>query len=287
MHYEEPQFSPAGDSFIEVELGSEMSFNLNVEVQALAHAIREARIDGVIELVPELASLLVSYDPDRIGYEDVVKEIGSLYGQQAGEGIADIPSRLFYVPVLYFDPWTEACVAEYRQTYPDKTPDPELLCDANGIADRAALQRLHTGTEYWVAALGFWPGLCSLMPLDPRARITAPKYNPPRSWTPRGTIGLGGGLTCVYPDRTPGGYQIFGRTPMPTWDKDQRLAAFKDSLALFRPGDRVRFTPIGKDEYDFIEARVGEGTYQHPSIDYGVFSVARYRDWLRELGKEQ
>jgi len=187
---------------------------------------------------------------------------------------------------MYFDPWTEECVAEYRKTYPDKVPDPELLCEANGIADRAALQRLHIATEYWVAALGFWPGLCSLMPLDPRCRIHAPKYNPPRGWTPRGTIGLGGGLTCIYPDRTPGGYQIFARTPMPSWDKDQRLAAFKNSLALFCPGDRVRFTPVDRDEYDYLDARVNDGTYQHPSVDYQLFSVARYRDWLRDIGKE-
>ncbi|WP_233836908.1 5-oxoprolinase subunit B family protein [Paraburkholderia sp. ZP32-5] len=285
MHHSEPKFSPAGDSFIEVELGNEMSFELNVKVQALAHSIRGAQIDGVVELVPELASLLVSYDPDRIAYDDVVIEIRSIFAQQQ-EGVADLPSRLFTVPVMYFDPWTEACVAEYRKTYPDKLPDPELLCEANGIADRAALQRRHIATEYWVAALGFWPGLCSLVPLDPRCRIHAPKYNPPRGWTPRGTIGLGGGLTCIYPDRTPGGYQIFARTPMPSWDKDQRLAAFKDSLALFRPGDRVRFTPVDREEYDYLDARVNDGTYQHPSVDYQMFSVTRYRDWLREIDKE-
>jgi urea carboxylase len=286
MHHPVPRFSPAGDSFIEVELGDEMSFDLNVKVQALAYSIREADIEGVIELVPELASLLVSYDPDRISYDDVVMEIQSISAQQSGDGITEMPSRLFYVPLYYFDPWTEECMADYRKTYPDKVPDPELLCQTNGLTDRAALQRMHSGTEYWVAALGFWPGLCSLMPLDPRARLTAPKYNPPRGWTPKGTIGVGGGLTCIYPDRTPGGYQIFARTPMPIWDKDQRLAAFRDSLALFRPGDRVRFTPIGREEYDFIEAKVNDGTYQHPMIDYQIFSVARYQDWLGDLVKE-
>jgi urea carboxylase len=201
MHHPVPRFSPAGDSFIEVELGDEMSFDLNVKVQALAYSIREADIEGVIELVPELASLLVSYDPDRISYDDVVMEIQSISAQQSGDGITEMPSRLFYVPLYYFDPWTEECMADYRKTYPDKVPDPELLCQTNGLTDRAALQRMHSGTEYWVAALGFWPGLCSLMPLDPRARLTAPKYNPPRGWTPKGTIGVGGGLTCIQTAR--------------------------------------------------------------------------------------
>jgi allophanate hydrolase subunit 1 len=124
------------------------------------------------------------------------------------------------------------------------------------------------------------------MPLDPRAQLNAPKYNPPRGWTPKGTIGLGGGISCIYPDRTPGGYQIFARTPMPTWDRDQRLAAFKDSPALVRPGDRVRFVPIERDEYDHIEAQVAEGTYRHPMVDYQTFSIPRYHAWLQDIGEE-
>jgi allophanate hydrolase subunit 1 len=118
------------------------------------------------------------------------------------------------------------------------------------------------------------------MPLDPRARLTAPKYNPPRTWTPKGTIGLGGAISCIYPDQTPGGYQIFARTPMPIWDRLQRLKAFKESLALFRPGDRVRFVPIERDEYDYIAAQVEDGSYEHAFVDYQRFSIKAYHAWL-------
>jgi urea carboxylase len=286
MIYPTPRFMPGGDRFMEVELGDEMSFDLNVSVHTLAAVIREARIGGVVELVPELASLLVSYDPDRIGYDDLMKEIRSLHeGAVAGHD-RDMKSRLFNVPLLYFDPWTAECIDDYRKSAPDKVPDPELLCEANGLDDRRHLQRVHSSTEYWVAALGFWPGLCSLMPLDPRALLTAPKYNPPRSWTPKGAIGLGGGLTCIYPDRTPGGYQLFGHTPMPIWDRDQRLRAFKNSLALFRPGDRVRFVPIDREEWDYIDAKVADGSYAHSMVEYQTFSVAGYRAWLAGIAEE-
>ena len=122
------------------------------------------------------------------------------------------------------------------------------------------------------------------MPLNPNNRLIAPKYNPPRTWTPKGTIGIGGAITCIYPDRTPGGYQIFGRTPMPIWDREQRLPAFADSLALFRAGDRVRFIPIDRDEYDFVEAQVAEGAYRHPGVDYQRFSLSGYRAWVRWIG---
>lgn len=280
MIYDQPRFMPGGDRYVEVELGDEMSFELNFLVHKLSAAIRAARIKGIVELIPELASFQISYDPDLISFADVRKEVVALHGESVGGADAELPSRLFSVPVVYFDRWTEACIADYRAKVADKTPDPDLVCQLNGLAGRAALRRLHASSEYWVAALGFWPGLCSLMPLDERARLFAPKYNPPRTWTPKGTIGLGGALTCIYPDQTPGGYQLLGRTPMPIWDREQRLSAFRESLALFRPGDRVRFVPIDGEEYEWIEAKVREGTYRHPNVDYQKFSVRAYRDWL-------
>lgn len=279
MIYESPHFFPGGDRAIEVELGDGMDFALNFLVHSLTADIRAAGIKGVIELIPELASLQVSYDPDLISYDDLTREIATLHRAAESNDGCELPSRLFYVPVLYFDPETEVCVEDYRAKVSAKTPDPELVCELNGIADRTALKRLHSSSEYWVAALGFWPGLCSLMPLDDRARLVAPKYDPPRTWTPKGAIGLGGSLTCIYPDRTPGGYQLLGHTPMPIFDRQQRLKAFRDSLALFRAGDRVRFVPIDQEEHDWIAAKVDEGSYEHPYVDYQAFSVSRYRAW--------
>lgn len=283
MIYDEPRFRPGGDQNIEVELGDEMSFQLNFLVHTLAAGIRAADISGIVELIPEMASLQVSYDPVRITYRDAVREVSAIHGGLGDLDSLELESRMYYVPVLYFDPWTEACVNDYRQKIAEKTQDPDLLVELNDLSGRAELRRVHADTEYWVAALGFWPGLCSLMPLDPRRRLVAPKYNPPRTWTPKGTIGLGGAITCIYPDQTPGGYQIFARTPMPIWDREQRLPAFKDSLALFRAGDRVRFVPVDREEYDHVAAQVEAGTYEHSFVDYQKFSIRRYREWLQPL----
>lgn len=283
MIFEQAEFHPGGDRAILMLLGDEMSFDLNFLVHSVAGRIRESAMRGVIELIPEMASILISYDPDRIGYEDLVAELDAVHKGVGHSEDAELDSRLYYVPILYFDPWTRACVDDYRAKIKDKPWDGDLLVDLNGLSGLESLKRVHAGTEYWVAALGFWPGLCSLLPLDPRCRLTAPKYNPPRTWTPKGTIGLGGAITCIYPDQTPGGYQIFARTPMPIWDPHQRLAAFKESLALFRPGDRVRFVPVEREEYDYIEAKVEDGTYQHPGVSYQRFSIRNYRRWLQGI----
>lgn len=281
MLHDALRFYPGGDRAIEVELGDGMDFTLNFIVHRLVAAVRAAQIAAIEDLIPELASFQITYDPDRIRYEDLCAEVATIYAA-LGRGVTGtLPSRLITIPVLYFDPQTEACVDEYRRSYPDKTPDPDLVCELNGLPDRAALRRRHAGTEYWVAALGFWPGLCSLLPLRPECRIIAPKYNPPRTHTPKGAIGIGGALTCIYPDATPGGYQLIGHTPAPIYDGTQRLPDFRDSLALFRAGDRVRFTPVEVEEYRDIEARVAAGSFRHDIIDYQVFSVDLYLDWAR------
>ena len=185
MIYEEPEFRPGGDRNLLVYLGDEMSFDLNFLVHTYAARIRAAALDGVVELIPELASLLVAYDPERIGYADLIRELEAIRGGIGELAGIELPSRLFYVPVLYFDPWTAACVDDYRVRITEKEPDPDYLVRLNGLADRRQLVRVHSGTEYWVAALGFWPGLGSFLPLDPRCRLTAPKYDPPRTWTPK------------------------------------------------------------------------------------------------------
>lgn len=284
MIYGEPRFRPGGDRTILIEFGNEMNLDLNFIAHGLASAVEAAGVDGIIETAPCFASLLVHYDPERIGFDDVVRELTALWsGLGSSDGI-ELASRLFYLPALYLDPWCAACVADYRAKIADKVPDPEYLVELNGLRDVDHLVRLHSSSEYWVASLGFWPGLPFLMPLDPRARITAPKYNPPRTNTPQGAIGMGGAAHSIYPVATPGGYQIFGRTPVPIWDQTGRNPAFEGDLCLFRPADRIRFVPVTREEYDAVEAEVAAGTYEITMTGYTKFAVADYKAWTAKVG---
>lgn len=283
MIYDEPRFLPGGDRYIEMELGDELNFDLNFLVHSLTAKIREAEISGVLELLPNMASIVMAYDPDRITYDDLTREIMQIYRAMGSLENIELLSPVYTLPVLYFDHRTRECWEDYCATITERPFDPDLMVELNNLDGRSQLARIHSGTEYWVAALGFYPGLASLISLDPRCRMTAPKYNPPRTWTPKGTVGYGGSVTCVYPDRTPGGYQIIGHTPVPVCDLEQRLPAFADRLALLRPGDRVRFQPIERDEYDYIERRVEEGTYVHTMTAYSKFSIREYHAWLETL----
>jgi hypothetical protein len=80
---------------------------------------------------------------------------------------------------------------------------------------------------------------------------------------------------------------LFGRTPVPIWDYERRFDVFGDSIVLFRPGDRIKFVTVGKEQYDDIEARVKDGSYIHNVVGYQRFSVKNYKAWVASLDRNE
>lgn len=287
MIYQEPKFLPGGDRYMLIEFGNEMNLELNFLGQGLATAIEEQKTKGVVETAACFASTLIHYDPEVLSFADLRKEMTDLIASIGSLRDIELDSRLFCFPTVYLDPWTRECVADYIEKIAKKQTDPEFIAELNGLADVDQFVRVHSGTEYWVASLGFWPGLPFMMPLDPRCMLTAPKYNPPRTWTPQGTVGMGGASTAIYPVATPGGYQIFGRIPVPIWDTKKRFPEFENSICLFKPGDRVRFIPCSVEEFEDVERRVADGSYVYNLVEYQRFSVRNYENWVKTLDKTQ
>ncbi|MEM7540659.1 MAG: allophanate hydrolase subunit 1 [Pseudomonadota bacterium] len=288
MIYDPPRFLPGGDRFLLIEFGDEMTLELNFLAQDLAAQTAAQKLTGVIETAPCFATLLVHYEPDEIDFADLVKEMTRLYEGVDIEGDFELPSRLLSLPAVYLDPWTEDAMKKYRdEINPDKEPDPEFIAGLNDLADVDQFVRVHAGTEYWVAALGFWPGTPFMMPLDPRCKLVAPKYNPPRTFTPKGTIGMGGSSTAIYPVDGPGGYQIFARTPVPIWDMNRGLPQFEQAPYLLRPTDRLKFIPCSVEEFEAAERQVSEGTYQINIAEYQKISLKQYKHWVSGLDMEQ
>lgn len=281
--YEEPRYLPGGDRYVLVELGNEMTLDLNFLAQGLARAIDENGMAGIVETAPCFATLLVHYDPDKISYLDLCRELRLVHSKLGPIDDIEVESRLFMFETMYLDPWTRECIEDYRNTVVEKEYDPDFVARINGLDDANQLVRVHSATEYWIAALGFYPGVAFTMPLDPRSRLTAPKYNPPRTQTPQGAVGMGGACTCIYPAATPGGYQIFGRTPVPIWDTHSRYDVFEGEVVLFRAGDRNRYVPVDLEQFKETEARVSEGTYVYNVAEYQKFSLRQYKQWVSTI----
>ena len=230
------RFLPAGDLALSVELGDDISVDVNTRVRALEFLIGQKALRGVVETVPSYRALLVYYDPGVVGYDALCAELGGL-AEQAG-ATAMPPAREVELPCCYGgELGPDLTVAAGRL---DLSPD-ELV-------------RLHAGAEYLVYFIGFTPGL-PYMTGAPE-RLTIPRLDTPRVKVPAGSVGIGGTQCCVYSVESPGGFWLLGRTPLRLYDPAAR------EPILLRPGDRVRFRRIDHPEFDDIAARVAAGEFR-------------------------
>jgi KipI family sensor histidine kinase inhibitor len=115
--------------------------------------------------------------------------------------------------------------------------------DLDQVAAHWALSRretieLHTSTEFVVAFCGFAPGFAYLTGLPEDRGV--PRRQTPRTHVPAGSVALAGEYSAIYPNRSPGGWQLIGHTDLTLWDPDREPAA------LLTPGVRVRFQEVGK-----------------------------------------
>jgi KipI family sensor histidine kinase inhibitor len=277
----------AGDRFCLLELAQHMELGINLRAIQLANRILEEKLDGVIETLPMFVSVLVHYDSQEISPSNLKDRVVAIWREISSERDAVVPSRIIEVPACYLDPWTRECVEEYSRTIKPIGDDPTFVAQANGFDSAETFVRRHAFTQHWVGGVGFWPGLPDMMPIDPRCRHSVPKYDPPRVSTVPGAIGVGGGFTSIYPMDTPGGYHLIGRTPIPVFSLDQRLAPFQERATLFRPGDRIKFRPIDHDTFGEIEKAVQAGAYRFSISDVDLFSLVRYGAWADRVVKEE
>jgi urea carboxylase len=286
MIYDQLRIAPAGDRHLLAMLGDDASLEANFITLTFTAELEKARIDGLIDLVPSYNSILIQYDFNRLGFDQLCAELHRIYGMLPPAAELEIASRIVTIPVLYLDPWTRECIDDYRSKVAEREYDPAFVARINRLGGPEDVVARHSGCEQWVVTVSSFPGLPILRPLDPNCVLLSPKYNPPRTWTPVGSIGIGGTSTSIYTIRSPGGYNLIGRTPVPVWDPSQALSAFKDSAILLRASDRVRFLPISREEYDVIVASVVDGTYVY-KIEPGTFSAREYRTRLAQSATDK
>ena len=233
---------PLGDSALIVRVREQFDDapeeTLN-EVLQTFQQLRSAAIPGVIELAPAYTSVAVFFDP-----VDVAKASGTasdiFHWLAARIGAATVPKRrgsrrsaprTVEIPVCY---------------------DPEFAPDLDEVAQHAQISakevvELHSAADYRVACIGFVPGFPFMSGLP--KKVATPRRDTPRKEIPSGSVGIGGAQTGIYPLRSPGGWNLIGRTPFKLFDPT------KNPPSLLQAGDRVRFRAITREEFAaFAEA---------------------------------
>ena len=201
------RFYPVGLDGLLVELA-----NL-AQTLALFDALERAPALGVEQIVPAAQTLLVHFRPSAVSREALAAEIASrdisAPKRQAG--------KLIEIPVHY------------------NGEDLNDVAQALGITTDEVIRR-HTSSDYSVAFCGFAPGFAYL---SGSAGLVVPRRSSPRTRIPAGAVALAGGFSGIYPQASPGGWQIIGVTGTRMWDLQ------REEPALLQPGYRVRFIDAG------------------------------------------
>lgn len=221
---------PCGDCAVTLQIGAEISEQVNREVVCALNALRKADIIGVVELVPTYTSICIHYDPAMLSCETLQRTIGQIK-TNLSEDNQEATGRIVEIPVCYG--------GEYG-------PDLSFVAQHNGLTPEEVIKR-HSEGEYLVYMLGFLPGFAYMGGMD--ASIACPRLESPRTKIPAGSVGIAGTQTGIYPLSSPGGWQLIGRTPL----KMFAIHGDQTQFAL-SAGDRVRFVPITEETYREMEA---------------------------------
>ena len=188
-----------------------LQFESTAEVLAWAAALREAALPDVLNVVPAARTVLVELDGP--GRRDAIRrQLDTIRGAANAEPAA--PLSPLVIDVTY------------------DGADLDEVAELTGLS-AAQVVDAHTTTLWRVGFCGFAPGFAYLVGGDPR--LAVPRRSDPRPSVPAGSVGLAGEFTGVYPRRSPGGWQLIGRTDAELWDID------RPDPALLTPGTWVQF----------------------------------------------
>jgi len=242
------QITPLGDSALLIRLRDDFADadqTLNA-VLAAERALEAAQLPGVIELAPAYTTVAVFYDPVCTAKAGApVDAIFSWLEQQIRAALVE--ARI--VSRRTGGATRRALKDSHRGNRAIEIPvcyDPEFALDLEHVARHARLSPreavdLHSTTEYRVSCIGFTAGFPYLSGLP--AQLATPRRATPRKEIPAGSVAIGGTQTGIYPIKSPGGWNVIGRTPLRLFDPAKNLPA------LLRAGDRVRFRAITREEF--------------------------------------
>lgn len=231
------QFTPLGDSALMVELGDAINESTHRRVQAAWRALAAEPLPGVSEAVPAYTSVTVFYDPWRVVQAGAPEhEVIPWLTARIKERLKDPPksakakTRTVEIPVCYggdFGP-DLGRVAAQAKMFPDE------------------VVKRHSAATYLVYLIGFAPGFPYLGGLP--KQLATPRHAKPRMTVPPGSVGIAGEQTGIYPQSTPGGWNLIGRTPLKLFRPEA------NPPVLLQAGDEVKFKAITPEEFAKLEA---------------------------------
>lgn len=233
----QPIFYPTGDNALTIQWGNTIDEATNDIVIQLFHNLQQSSLPYIIDIIPAYNSLTIVYNVVELNKNNItvtafnqiktsVLEKLQYYNQYA------VQSRLIKIPVCY---------------HSSVAPDLSYIANQTSLSEEKIIQ-LHVQPIYKVFMIGFLPGFPYMASVDERIRIK--RKSTPSIFVPKGSVGIAGEQTGIYPLDSPGGWQLIGQTPFNIFD------VTKEIPCLLQPGDTVQFNSISLDEFKQIKKEV-------------------------------
>ncbi|MGA1941212.1 5-oxoprolinase subunit PxpB [Arcobacter sp. YIC-310] len=216
------QFKVASVDSLIIYFGDEIAQDVALKVKKAYQGLKSLNLDGLIEIIPSYTSIFISYDIFKYDYESLVE----LLKQEINlDSKVEFEEKIVTIDTYY---------------------DPEVGLDLKDMTFKTNLSiddiiGIHSNKLYDVYAIGFLPGFAYLASVD--EAIAMPRLSSPRKQIPKGSVSIADTQTAVYPQASPGGWNILGRTAMELFDRSL------DTLSPLSVGDKVKFNPITKKEF--------------------------------------
>lgn len=218
---------PLGESAVTIDFGNIISIDLNNFVINLANSIEQNNFKGLIECVPAYSSLTIFYDISAVRQSQSNFRNAFYYVKTFAENAINnlsasknIEPKIIEIPVSFDN---------------DSALDLEFVAEINNLKPKKVIE-IFLSKIYKVFMLGFLPGFAYMGEID--ERIVAPRKQTPRMKVPKGSVGIAGTQTGIYPLESPGGWQIIGRTDVELFTPHQKKPT------LLNAGDLIRFSKI-------------------------------------------
>ncbi|KAL9097724.1 MAG: hypothetical protein Q9165_000050 [Trypethelium subeluteriae] len=251
------RYRQGGDDYLIVQYGFEQ-FDLNhrCRVTALESALCSTATPSsirthLINTVGCCTTLTIFYDGFALSRFELVTHLQALEARLGDLSTTKVPCRRFRLPITFHSREQDEATARYmanQRPHAPYLPDNLAFVARNNALTSDQLKHIYLTETFMAVVVGFFCGNTVSLPVDPRCRLSAPKMNPSRVFTPAGTVGWAGSCMSIYPVDSPGGYQMTGRT-IPIFDLYGAKPGFaKNRPWLFRDFDLLTYYEVDEEE---------------------------------------
>jgi urea carboxylase len=282
------RYRQGGDDHLLVEYGDE-SFDLNhrCRVTALENTLNsnstpDAIKSNLLNTVGCCTTLLIHYNGAKLARSDLIAHLNNIESQLGNLRTTKVPTRVFKLPISFESKLQDEATERYmtnQRPHAPYLPDNLAFVAKNNAFTPQQLKDIYLTGQFMAVVVGFFCGNTVSLPVDPRQRLSAPKMNPSRVFTPEGTVGWAGSCMSIYPVDSPGGYQMTGRT-VPCWDYYSYKPGFDNKPWIFRDFDILTFYQVSEQELDVMLGKFRAGKYDW-EYEEAEFDMAEHNKLLK------